>query len=84
MLTSASTTTREEEPEASHDESVEAKERTVEEWKVGPRLLRLALTILSRGSCSSERVWVGRLSPPTLGRAGGQLRARPGWSLPEI
>ena len=81
------------EPEAEpYDESVEAKERTVEEWKGGAASPRLALAILSGGSCSSERVWVwGHLLPPQhwggqgqlelgLGESTRTLEGRPGWA----
>ena len=64
----------EDEPEAEpYDESMEAKERTVEEWKGGAASPRLALAILSRGSCSSERVWVGGHLPPQHWGGRGQL-----------
>ena len=67
------------EPEAEpYDESVEAKERTVEEWKGGAASPRLALAILSRGLLFlREGLTGGTSTPPTLGRAGA-ARARPG------
>ena len=62
------------EPEAEpYDESVEAEERSGEEWKGGAASPRLALAILSGGSCSSERVWVWGHLPPQHWGGRGQL-----------
>ena len=52
---------------------VEAEERSGEEWKGGAASPRLALAILSGGSCSSERVWVWGHLPPQHWGGRGQL-----------
>lgn len=62
----------EDEPEAEpYDESVEAKERTVEEWKGGAASPRLALAVLSGGLPLLREGLGGGTSTPNTGVGGG-------------
>lgn len=62
----------EDEPEAEpYDESVEAKERTVEEWKGEAMSLRLALAVLSGGLPLLREGLGGGTSTPNTGAGGG-------------